>query len=85
MNNLIKGTVPCSICGSYPIKQGGHHARLVCPNYKNKDIKHGNMSSDTKGLAMGFTNWNYNFWADNQAEKSMNELIIEWNTIHKKD
>ena len=41
----IKGTVPCSVCGEYPFMQGGlhsHAARLVCPNYKNKEIQHGN-------------------------------------------
>lgn len=85
---MIKGTIPCSICGEYPIMQGGlssHFARLVCPNYKSKTIQHGNLSSDTNGIKMGFTEWNNIFWTEEQAKKSTKELVNEWNKIHSTD
>lgn len=84
---MIEGTVPCSICGEYPILQGGvrtHLARLVCPNYKDKEILHGNLDSNTKGLAMGFTKRNHIFWTEEQAIKSTKDLVLEWNKIHSK-
>lgn len=84
---MIEGTVTCSICGEYPILQGGvrqHSARLVCPNYKDKKIQHGNLNSDTNGLAVGFTDWNHIFWTEEQAIKSTKDLVLEWNKIHTK-
>ena len=85
----IKGTVPCSVCGEYPFMQGGihsHAARLVCPNYKNKEIQHGNLSYETRGIPMGFTKWfRDNWWTEEQIEtKGLNELVDAWNRIHNK-
>lgn len=80
--------VPCRICGHMPVLQGGIHSkagRLVCPNYKSKDIIHGNLSSDTNGIPMGFTKWCYNFWSETQAnEEGIPTIVKEWNTIHNK-
>lgn len=76
---------PCLICGERFIIQGGigvHMGRLICPNYRNEEI-HGNIF--TKESGMGFTKWNYNFGSEEQSEKSIKELVLEWNKIHKKD
>ena len=88
MKYEIKGTAPCSVCGAYPIIQGGlesHSARLVCPNYKNEKIQHGNLSYKTKGIPMGFTKWFYdNWWTKEQIEsRGLDELVEAWNKIHK--
>ena len=82
----IEGTVPCSVCGEKPILQGGHeHGRLVCPNYKNPKIQHGNLSFDTKGIPRGFTPWCHYFWNEEQAEKiGLPTVVEQWNTIHNK-
>lgn len=86
MNKIltINDTVPCSICGKLPILQGGNRSgRLVCPNYKNKKIQHGNLNSDTKGIPMGFTNWCYYFWTDEQTKnQGIPAVVKEWNKIH---
>lgn len=89
MKPKIEGTVPCSICGEYPILQGGreqHHGRLVCPNYKNTKIQHGNLSVDTNGITMGFTRWHYeNWWTEEQIKNKGIPLLVEaWNKIHTK-
>ena len=82
---MIEGTVPCSICGEYPILEGSRSARLVCPNYKSEKIQHGNLCVDTKGIPMGFTKRNYNFWTEEQKIQTVKELVKEWNNIHMKD
>ena len=73
----VKGAIPCSICGEYPILQGGyghqqHTARLACPNYK----KH----------ARGFTPWHCeDWWTKEQAETTgIIKLVDIWNTLHSK-
>lgn len=80
----LNDAVPCSICGKKPILQGGkQHGRLVCPNYKEKEIQHGNLNSDTNGLAMGFTNWCIYFWNENQRNNiGIPTVVKEWNSIH---
>lgn len=83
--NRIKGTVPCSVCGEYPILQGGKESagRLVCPNYKSTKIQHGNLSVDTKGIPRGFTPWCHYFWNEEQGIKiGMPTIIEQWNNIH---
>ena len=84
----IKGVAPCSVCGEYPKVQGGlesHRARLVCPNYNNPNIQHGNLSYETRGIPMGFTKWfNDNWWTEEQVKtKGIFELVEAWNKIHK--
>ena len=84
----IKGTAPCAVCGAYPIIQGGlqsHAARLVCPNYKDAKVQHGNLSCETKGIPMGFTKWfRDNWWTEEQVEtKGLNELVEAWNRVHQ--
>lgn len=84
---MVEGTVPCLICGKYPDLQGDvrqHAARLVCPNYDSKKIQHGNLNSNTKGLAMGFTKWNHIFWTEEQAIEATKDLVFEWNKLHTK-
>lgn len=88
----IAGAIPCSICGSLPVLQGGygesqHHARLVCPNYKSSNIPHGNCSPDTNHLSRGFTPWHCeDWWTKEQAEKcGMPKLINVWNIIHSRE
>lgn len=88
MKYSVKGAVPCSVCGEYPIIQGGlqsHAARLVCPNYKDENVQHGNCSYETRGIPFGFTKWFYaNWWTKEQVEtKGMSELVEAWNRIHK--
>ena len=83
----IKNAVPCSICGEYPILQGGiyeHHARLVCPNYKSTTIPHGNYSHDTQHLPRGFTSWHCeDWWTEEQAVTlGITKLVNVWNIIH---
>lgn len=78
---------PCSICGKYPILQGGiqsHAGRLVCPNYKSEKIKHGNLSYDTVGLPRGFTKWHFDDWwtEDQIVNQGIPKLVNTWNTIH---
>ena len=85
----IEGTVPCSICGEYPILQGGlqsNSARLVCPNYKSERIQHGNLNVDTKGIPRGFTPWHHDYWWNEEQIKSKGiHLLVEvWNKIHTK-
>ena len=82
---MIENAVPCSICGEFPIMQGGvyvHEARLVCPNYKDNKIQHGNLSVDTQSIPMGFTEWNHIFWTKAQAIESTKTLVEDWNKIH---
>lgn len=84
---MLYGAVKCSVCGEYPIMQGGvysHKARLVCPNYKSDKIQHGNINVNTQGIPMGFTEWNYIFATEEQAKNSTKDLIEEWNDIHSK-
>lgn len=88
MKYLFEGVVPCAVCGAYPILQGGlgsHAARLVCPNYKNESVQHGNLSYETQGIPMGFTNWfRDNWWTEEQVEtRGLSELVEAWNKIHK--
>lgn len=88
MKYSVKCVVPCSVCGEYPIVQGGlesHAARLVCPNYKDNKVQHGNLGVETKGIPMGFTKWfRENWWTEEQIEKyGLNELADAWNKIHK--
>ena len=83
----VDGAVPCSVCGEYPVLQGGlqsHAGRLVCPNYKNKIIQHGNCSYDTRGIPMGFTSWHHNdWWTEEQVKNHGIPLLVkEWNRIH---
>ena len=86
----VKGTIPCSICGELPVLQGGygweHHARLVCPNYKNPSIPHGNLSYDTQHLPRGFTPWHCeDWWSKEQAEENgVPKLVNVWNIIHSR-
>lgn len=80
----LQDAVLCKVCGSKPILSGGTRSgRLVCPNYKSKEIQHGNLNSDTNGIPMGFTNWCNYFWTE---EQRMNEgipiIVEEWNSIH---
>lgn len=83
----LSDAVPCSICGSFPVLQGGEHiGRLVCPNYKSKKIIHGNLSVDTHGIPMGFTKWCHYFWSEEQAnEEGIPMIVKEWNMIHGKN
>lgn len=77
--------VKCSICGESPKTQGGvsgHCVRLVCPNYKNEKIQHGNESIDYRHLPKGFTEWNYICWTKEQEYKAIEDLIKEWNEMH---
>ena len=88
MKYSVKGAVPCSVCGEYPIVQGGlesHAARLVCPNYKDENVQHGNCSYEIRGIPFGFTKWFYaNWWTKEQVEtRGMSELVEAWNRIHK--
>ena len=78
----IQDAVPCSICGSKPILCGGNrHGRLKCPNYKSDEIPHGNLARPD--LPMGFTNWNYNFWNEEQSKnEGIPAIVNEWNSIH---
>ena len=88
----VKGAIPCSICGELPVLQGGyghaqHSARLVCPNYKNNDIPHGNCSCETNHLPRGFTPWHFeDWWTKEQAETmGMPKLVNIWNIIHSRN
>ena len=83
----LEDAIPCSICGCKPILSHGIISRvnrLKCPNYKRKEIKHGNLSSDRNGLTVGFTNWNHLFWNEKQAEtEGIPAIVKEWNYIHE--
>lgn len=86
INEMLKlKVVPCSICGELPIICGGDRSgRLKCPNYKSKEILHGNLSSDTNGLTMGFTNWCNYFWSDEQiVNEGIPRIVAEWNYIQE--
>ena len=93
MNKLnkisISDAVPCSICGCAPIIQGGTHSRcgrLVFHNYKSSEMIHGNLSSETNGIPMGFTKWCYYFWSETQAnEEGIPTIVKDWNMIHNKN
>ena len=81
----LEDAIPCSICGSKPVLAGGTRTgRLRCPNYKSKDVQHGNLNSDTNGITMGFTHWCNLFWSSEQSEsKGIPTVVEEWNYIHK--
>ena len=85
----INDALPCSICGAKPFFTGGdvqfHTAgRIRCPNYKSREILHGNLNSNRNGLTMGFTNWCYSFWTEEQTtENAIPLLVKEWNYIQE--
>ena len=81
----LDDVIPCRICGSKPILSGPEHTkRLKCPNYKSKEIKHGNLSADRNELTMGFTNWCNFFWNEVQEKtEGIPTIVKEWNTIHQ--
>lgn len=83
----IEDAIPCSICGSKPKLSGGNRSgRLICPNYKSKEIKHGNLDSATNGLPMGFTDWCHFFWNEEQSKtKGIPILVEEWNSMHSQN
>lgn len=73
----ISDAVRCSVCGKMPILQGGIHSRfgrLVCPNYKSKEIIHGNLDSKTNGIPIEFTNWCYYSGAKYKQTKKVRQL-----------
>lgn len=85
----VEGAIPCSVCGEYPVLQGGLHShagRLVCPNYKSEKIQHGNLDVQTKGIPMGFTKWHFeDWWTEEQIQtRGLPKLVSAWNKLHTK-
>lgn len=83
--STLDDAVPCSVCGAKPILSGGWRSgRLKCPNYKSKEILHGNLNCSRNGLVMGFTNWCNYFWNEEQIKnEGIPTIVEEWNYIQK--